>query len=99
MSTGAEIKVPFGNCISYYISADGYPDTIGPLLKELIEKAQDMDGEFLDNLELVFRRENEGMDGILDGRKQNQYVDFVYRIEEDGDIFYKRESESNWSEL
>ena len=69
MSTGAEIKVPFHNHVSYHISADGYPDTIGPFLKELIDKARDMDGEFLDNLELVFRRENDGMDGRLDGRQ------------------------------
>jgi len=108
MSTSCKIEFPNG-IGTYYIDASGYPDEIVPIIRSFIEDSQDNaeekfknpDEYWLEELQRIVQEvANAGYySGVFDGEYRNEIVEFSYRVEEDGSIYFKSESHGNWKNV
>lgn len=102
MSTGAKIKVPFKRK-DYYVESDGYPDTIVPYLRNIVEnsmekakeKYKNPDENWLDQLQLDFDNRIGGLQPEL-VMYNSQVCDYYYKITEDGKVLYRKSEEEDW---
>lgn len=85
MTTSATVELPNG--VWYYVGSDGYPDTIEPILEDLVQKA-------VDAAEEKYKEPDEYWVEELDQRVSAQFKpldfysqgDYHYRITEDQTI-------------
>lgn len=96
MSTGAEIRIPSSKN-SYYVSGAGYPKTMRSMLEDFVKKSKDDDGDFVKNLNYYMEQERDGYySGRIDSIHTSEIVDYIYKIDEEGEIYYKESGGEAW---
>lgn len=92
MSTSAKIQLPTTSR-EFYVSSDGYPDTMETYIQDIIETAKNNarrkyknpKAHWEEELERLFNKKTEGMYSEL-SVYNNSFVEYVYTISPKGEI-------------
>lgn len=99
MSTTGVITIEGVNK-KYYIKSRANPGNTQPYLEVLIDvahkKSENSNDDFLSFLSNVLESRSEGRFAELEVYDGISFVDFYYKIDENAQIYYKRESDASW---
>lgn len=95
MTTKANVII---NEKEYFIISDGYPSSVVPSLKELIEEAKDLDKKSNFNFQRAIKilsDENTGQYNLFFGHG-NGFAEFEYLIGPEGGVYWRRYNNKHW---